>query len=711
MWLLERLDFRMDMRRLQDALSVMAAALVGMALSAIVGTSALEWGDALAPASFASAFSVWWAGDAMGVLIVAPSLLSLRRSSTRTPGSSSRVTEAVVAFTGVVVATRVIFEVDLGLLYLPFPFIIWLSWRFGQRGAAAAALAASAIATWAATQGIGPFIDRSLLSSMATLLAFNASVALASFVLAAVGSERAEAHAVLVQTGVELEQQVQDRTVELNNAIEKLAEAQRLAHLGSWEWDIAADKVTWSEELYRLFGLDPNEFKGSYEAFLERVPPTEREMVNAKVSRSLETGEPFEFQHGVMLGNNNERVLLAKGKVVLDANGKPRRMVGTGLDITGYVRAEEALKNSEERLELVLETANDAFIAMDSNGMIFRWNKQAEVIFGWSRREALGRQLAETIIPPALREAHKSALARYLTSGEGTILNKRIEVMAMHRSGREFPIELTVWPITFNGQTNFNAFIKDVTERKRSEAELARRTEELKRSNGELAQFAYVASHDLQEPMRMVASYVELLERRYADKFDDDGREFIGYAVEGATRMQSLIQALLSYARVDSQGARMASTDLGQVVREVLANLEGLIADAGADVLVGPMPTVEVDHQQMLQLFQNLISNAVKFHSDKPPQVAVEATLSGDEWVFTVADNGIGIDPVSSERIFDVFQRLHTREVHPGLGIGLSLCRRIVDRHGGRIWAENRPEGGTIFSLTIPIRDRVLLDA
>jgi PAS domain S-box-containing protein len=280
---------------------------------------------------------------------------------------------------------------------------------------------------------------------------------------------------------------------------------------------------------------------------------------------------------------------------------------------------------------------------------------------------------------------------------------------------------------------------RDITARKAAEQALADKAEELARSNRELEQFAYVASHDLQEPLRMIASYTQLLARRYRDKLDKDASEFIGYAVEGATRMQVLINDLLNYSRLGTRGKPFAPTDCDEVLTRALENLKITIEDAKATVTSSQLPEILGDGTQLTQLFQNLVSNAVKFRGDKPPEVHVSAELKSipagraspagvscgrslgeqapsegpnpqsaienpqsKEWVISVQDNGIGIEPQYFERIFVIFQRLHTREQYPGTGIGLAVCKKIVERHGGRIWVESSPGTGTHFYFTIP---------
>jgi signal transduction histidine kinase len=239
--------------------------------------------------------------------------------------------------------------------------------------------------------------------------------------------------------------------------------------------------------------------------------------------------------------------------------------------------------------------------------------------------------------------------------------------------------------------------------RRRAEDSLRLHAQELARSNEELQQFAYVASHDLQEPLRMVASYTQLLARRYRGRLDADADAFIGYAVDGVNRMQRLIQDLLAYSRVGTQGHELHPCDAQQVFQRTMDNLRTAIDEARGEVKVGPLPRVLADETQLAQLFQNLVSNALKFHGEAPPRVEVSAERQGpDWWRFTVRDSGLGIDPQYFERIFIIFQRLHGREEYPGTGIGLAICKKIVERHGGRIGVESRPGEGATFWFTLP---------
>jgi PAS domain S-box-containing protein len=342
-------------------------------------------------------------------------------------------------------------------------------------------------------------------------------------------------------------------------------------------------------------------------------------------------------------------------------------------------------------------------VSIDEDQRIVFLNQGAEQIFGYAAAEVIGERI-EILIPERFRAAHEEQVREFAASPVAARrMGERGQISGRRKGGEIFPADASISRIEVGGRRIFTAVVRDVSQRVYAEEALAAQAEELARSNAELEQFAYVASHDLQEPLRMVASYTQLLARRYGERLDDDAREFIGYAVDGVTRMQGLINDLLAYSRVGSRGGRFQRVQLDALLRRTLATLAPAIEEAGAAVTSDPLPPVYGDTVQLGQLLQNLVGNAVKFRGREPPRVHVGAERQGREWVVSVRDNGIGIAPEYAQRIFVIFQRLHTRDRYPGTGIGLAICKKIVERHGGRIWVEPAPEGGSIFRFTLPV--------
>jgi len=341
-------------------------------------------------------------------------------------------------------------------------------------------------------------------------------------------------------------------------------------------------------------------------------------------------------------------------------------------------------------------------VVVNQEGEIVLLNVRAEKEFGYSRDELLGQKVkniipqgfAERLIADALRST-QDALAQQIGTG--------IELSGLRKDRSEFPIEIMLSPLEGTEGMLVTAAIRDITTRKKAEANLLQKVEELNRSNEELGQFAYIASHDLQEPLRMVASYTELLSRRYKGKLDADADEFITFAVDGANRMQRLIQDLLVYSRVGTKGKELLVTSSEEALEQALVNLRGAIESSGAQVTHDPLPSVMADEMQLVQLFQNLLGNAIKYQSPGIiPQVHISAAKNGSEkYKFSVHDNGLGIDPIYFDKIFVMFQRLHKRDEYAGTGIGLAICKKIVERHGGSISVESQPGQGSTFLFTL----------
>lgn len=385
----------------------------------------------------------------------------------------------------------------------------------------------------------------------------------------------------------------------------------------------------------------------------------------------------------------------------LDWKGQPAH-IATLRDVTPRKETEEALRASEARLRAVLDGSNDCIAALYLDFTFLAFNEAyrdvmwrifgIEVEVGMSLKEA-------TRTRPAEEEA---ALGFWRRALEGETFTAEYAVGTLDTGGAVF--ELLFSPIRGHGDRVIGAVhvMRDITERRRTLDALRRTTERLQRSNDELARFADVAGHDLREPLRSTSLYLELLSERFPERLGDEARELIGSALAGLTRMRSLIDDLLEYARVDARALSVQQVEVERVVEQVLVTMEGALDESGAEIVVGDLPTVVADPKQLRRVFQNLFSNAIKFRNEKAPRIEVAAERGDDAWVFSVADNGIGFDPAYANHIFGMFERLHNRTAYEGTGMGLSICEKIVALHGGQMWVEAAPGEGATFFFSLP---------
>jgi PAS domain S-box-containing protein len=358
---------------------------------------------------------------------------------------------------------------------------------------------------------------------------------------------------------------------------------------------------------------------------------------------------------------------------------------------------EDALRHAQEFNAKVMEAATSAMFAVDLDGCFTLVNRQTCALTGYDTGELLGSSYRMLIPAADLPDVD----AQFATVAQGLQQVTRHETRLIRKDGSVITIVFSNSPLIKDDQAiGVVGSAEDITERKRAAGELLARAEELARSNEELEHFAYVASHDLQEPLRTVASFTQLLARRFDDS-EQDAREFVGHITGEVQRMRSLIEGLLAYSRVARAEHPATIVNMNRLLDDALSALRIAIADSGATITRDPLPNLVADAQQVTQLLQNLLANAIKFRGQEPPRIHVGVERDGEHWLFSVRDNGIGIDPQYAERIFVLFQRLHGREVYPGSGLGLAICRKIVERHGGRIWVEpGHP--GSLFRFTLP---------
>jgi PAS domain S-box-containing protein len=380
------------------------------------------------------------------------------------------------------------------------------------------------------------------------------------------------------------------------------------------------------------------------------------------------------------------------------------RLVPAALRLTTSEQLEEihaALVASQDKLHSFFEAAPQGILGVSNDGRISLVNHSMEEMFGYPRAELIGREL-EVLLPERYRGNHVAHRAGYFAAPRMRAMGAGLELAGRRKDGSEFPIEIGLSHVnTPDGPVAFG-MVTDISERRKASDDIERANEELSRTNIELAQFAHVASHDLQEPLRMVTSYLGLVERRYAASLDDQGREFIAFAVDGALRMKALITDLLEFSRAGTHPASFRPIDAASVIEHVLTNLKVAVDDSGAVVTVESLPTVVADPVQLTQVFQNLIANAIKFQSHRHPVVHIAAEQRDREWIFSVRDNGIGMEARHLDRIFMMFERLNSTETYAGSGMGLAIARKIVERHGGKIWVESQPGAGSTFRFSIP---------
>jgi PAS domain S-box-containing protein len=396
--------------------------------------------------------------------------------------------------------------------------------------------------------------------------------------------------------------------------------------------------------------------------------------------------------------DNTKITVLSRQVLKKDGSGNLISILEINSDISERKKMEEELEFAGKYNRNLIETSLDPFVTIGPDGKITDINGVTEAVTGYSREELIGTDFSDYFTEPEkAREGYKQ------TFRDGWVIDYPLEIK--HRNGHITPVlyNTSVYEDEFGDVIGVFAAARDITERKKAEKMLKLKLEELACSNAELEQFAYVSSHDLQEPLRMIGSYLQLLQRRYHGELDDKADKYIDFAVDGASRMQNLINDLLEFSRVTTRAKEFKSIDCEFILNQVLSNLEVSINENEAIISHNSLPTVMADFTQLTQVFQNLISNAIKFRSEKTPKITISAREENDNWIFSVADNGIGIDPEHCDRIFEVFKRLHKRREYPGTGIGLSICKKIVERHGGHIWVESEHNNGSIFYFTLPI--------
>ena len=554
----------------------------------------------------------------------------------------------------------------------------------------------------------------------------------------------------------------------------RLLEAQRIAHLGNWEWNLQTDEVFWSPEIYAMHGISENSTALTHDILISQTYPDDLENVKTTMSRAVSEGTSFDLEYRIVRPDGKIRFIHAIGAVTkFDNEGKPILMTGTNQDITEHKKTETEIQRNLKLLDGINRVFEESLTCDSVEDVVGKCLEVAEELTG-SEFSFIGEvnengRLDDRALSPPGWEACTanpekslellsdmeivSYWGRTIKEGKTQIVNdpdsdpdrrgvpeghppiKSFMGVPLKQSGKAIGMialankkdgyteedkdNIETLSVAFveawmrkgaeeRSQELMESEQQHMEELKTANTELMNIQNELKEnikkleiSNAELEQFAYVASHDLQEPLRMVASFTQLLDMKYKDKLDSEADEYIDFIVEGSHRMKDLIDDLLSFSRLNTDKKEFHLTDLNQVLDSVLLGLKSTIEEEDAHISKDNLPILWCDSSQISQVFQNLISNSIKFHQT-PPRIHISSEENDHEWVLGVSDEGIGIDPEHQQKIFDVFKRLHTREEYAGTGIGLSICKRIVERHNGKIWVESEPGEGANFYFTLP---------
>ncbi|MCW3106857.1 MAG: sensor histidine kinase [Segetibacter sp.] len=479
--------------------------------------------------------------------------------------------------------------------------------------------------------------------------------------------------------------------------------ASDLIHIADPEGHIMYVNNAWSDTL----GYKPEELKGRviYD-FVKDEEVENFKKAREKIIDEKQASAPIRTS---FLKNNGEEITVEGFISCRYENNVPKYTRALLRDITAKLKQEKQIQfyinqlgERERNLRDIIENAPDGVIVIDKESTIILWNPKAEEIFGWKKQEAAGKKITDIIVPPAYREAHENGMKRFVATKQANILNQTIELPAIHKSGDQFYISLTVSHSTQNGKDIFIAFLRDISNQKKNEIELENKRKQLEKSNQELEQYAWLTSHDLKEPLRKILTFSDALIKK--DETNLTGRSFnyIQKIHTSAGRMKDLIEAVLSYSNVATDHNLFVETDLNHILKGVLEDIEITISSKNAIIEYDPLPVIEAIPVQMTQLFQNLISNSIKYtNPGKTPVIRITCKEEKEGFKIFIEDNGIGFEKNYAEKIFQVFQRLHNKS-YEGTGIGLALCKKIAETHKGSIYAESELGEGSTFVIYLP---------
>ena len=537
------------------------------------------------------------------------------------------------------------------------------------------------------------------------------------------------------------EEKIKEATRQLQNKTNQLLEAQEMAHIGSWEWDVKGNRIYWSDELYRIYGLKPQEFEATYESFINFIHPEERDKLNDIVQKAFVDKKPYQVIHKIIRKDGSLRYISAKGKVTTDSKGQTIRVSGTGQDITHQIEKQAELKESEERFLKIFNLNPIAMTLTETGSEKIRFaNHQFLTTFGYRKEKDVVGNTADELhlvsteererligmLLSALEEKRSIEELQALPTEEKLKLFEKLkqieemrnlEITYTRKNGRTFPAVVSYETIKIGSETFTITSYQDITEIKKTEELLRLQNERLERMNNELKSFAYISSHDLQEPLRKIQTFSGRILEIESDNLSGVGKDHLQRMNLAAKRMQTLIEDLLAYSRTDKEERIFEKTKIQELIKQVLVEKEDEIKQKSANIEVSVNSEVNVIQFQFRQLIDNLIGNSLKFSkSNIPPIIRIESTIlkgsklnnekllpKRDYCHIRISDNGMGFEPQYNGKIFEVFQRLHAKEKFTGTGIGLSIVKKIVDNHNGYISASGIPDKGAIFDIYLPV--------
>ncbi len=476
----------------------------------------------------------------------------------------------------------------------------------------------------------------------------------------------------------------------------KFKEAQRIAKIGSWEWNFKTNRLKWSQEQFRIFGETRGEFELTYKGYLTHFPIQEQQKIMDLMHNAIDAKTEFIIEHDIRRRDGTSLTVMERGNLILDKDNNPVGMFGTTQDISERKDYEKQLLQAELKYRSIIDNSADGIYQSTPDGKFVMVNPSMAGIFGYASPAEMIYQVQNIGIQIYADPADRQNMSEMITR-QGHIENYEMQVLK--KDGSRIWVSANIRILRNDDGTVqfYEGILEDISERKRAE-------EEILQLNKSLEQFANITAHDLQEPIRMVSGFLGLLEKKYAAALDEQGKGYIFRAKDGADRMSILIRDLLEFSRSGNKAAKREPVNLESVIDLVQKDMSIVMQDTSAGLYVPEkMPVVEGTHSALYRLFLNLVSNGIKFRKkDTSPQVSILLNEQTDCWEFTVQDNGIGVPEKDQPKLFQAFQRLHRKEDYPGTGLGLVTCKKIVETHGGKIWMTSEFGKGTAFHFTLP---------